>query len=134
MAHITTIEGIGDAYADKLGGAGIKTTDDLLRLAADRKGREAIAAATGISEILLLKWVNQADLQRINGVGEEYGELLERAGVDSVPELAQRNAANLVAAMKEVNDTLHLSGTVPSETQVAAWIAQAKALGRVVTH
>jgi predicted flap endonuclease-1-like 5' DNA nuclease len=134
MAHITTIEGIGDAYAEKLGSAGIRTTDDLLRLAADKKGREAIATASGISEILLLKWVNQADLQRVNGVGEEYGELLERAGVDSVPELAQRNAANLAAKMKEVNDALNLSGTVPSESQVAAWIAHAKELGRVVTH
>jgi predicted flap endonuclease-1-like 5' DNA nuclease len=134
MAHITKIEGIGDAYADKLGGAGIKTTDDMLRLAADKKGRAAIAAASGISEILLLKWVNQADLQRVKGVGEEYGELLERVGVDSVPELAQRNAANLAAKMKEVNDTLRLSGTVPSETQVAAWISHAKELGRVVTH
>lgn len=134
MAHITKIEGIGDAYADKLGTAGIKSTDDLLTKAADKKGRESVAAATGISEVVLLKWVNQADLQRVKGVGEEYGELLERSGVDSVPELAQRSAANLAAKMAEVNAKLKLTGTVPSETTVAAWISHAKELGRVVSH
>jgi predicted flap endonuclease-1-like 5' DNA nuclease len=134
MAHITKIEGIGDAYAEKLGTAGIKSTDDLLLKAADKKGRESVASATGISEVVLLKWVNQADLQRVKGVGEEYGELLERSGVDSVPELAQRNAANLAAKMAEINATLNLSGTVPSETTVAAWISHAKELGRAVSH
>ena len=134
MAHITKIEGIGDAYADKLGTAGIKSTEDLLTIAADKKGRESVAAATGISEVVLLKWVNQADLQRVKGVGEEYGELLERAGVDSVPELAQRNAANLAAKMAEVNAKLNLTGTVPSEATVAAWISHAKALGKLVSH
>jgi predicted flap endonuclease-1-like 5' DNA nuclease len=134
MAHITRIEGIGEAYAEKLGTAGIKSTDDLLAKAADKKGRETIAASTGISEIVLLKWVNQADLQRIKGVGEEYGELLERSGVDSVPELAQRNAANLAAKMAEVNATLKLTGSVPSETTVAGWIEHARTLGKVVSH
>ena len=134
MAHITKIEGIGDTYAEKLGSTGIKTTDDLLLKAADKKGRETIAAGTGISEIVLLKWVNQADLQRVKGVGEEYGELLERSGVDSVPELAQRNAANLSAKMAEVNKTLNLTGSVPSETTVASWIEHAKTLDRLVSH
>ncbi len=120
MAHITKIEGIGDAYAEKLGTAGIKSTEDLLKKAADKKGRESVAAGTGISEVVLLKWVNQADLQRVKGVGEEYGELLERSGVDSVPELAQRNAANLTAKMAEVNAKLKLTGAVPSEATVNA--------------
>lgn len=134
MAHITKIEGIGDAYAEKLGTAGIKSTDDLLRMAADKKGRESVSAATGISEVVLLKWVNQADLQRVKGVGEEYGELLERSGVDSVPELATRNAANLAAKLAEVNATLKLTGAVPSEATVAAWISHAKELGKMVSH
>jgi predicted flap endonuclease-1-like 5' DNA nuclease len=134
MAHITKIEGIGDAYAEKLGAAGIKSTDDLLTKAADKKGRESVAAATGISEVVLLKWVNQADLQRVKGVGEEYGELLERSGVDSVPELATRNAANLAAKMAEVNAKLKLTGTVPSEATVTAWISHAKELGKIVSH
>lgn len=134
MAHITRIEGIGDAYAEKLGTAGIGSTDDLLAKAADKKGRSSVAAATGISETLLLKWVNQADLQRVKGIGEEYGELLERAGVDSVPELAQRNAANLTAKLGEVNDGLKLVRALPSESTVAAWIEQAKSMEKVVTH
>ena len=134
MAHITKIEGIGETYADKLGSVGIKSTDDLLAKAADKKGRETVATATGISEVVLLKWVNQADLQRVNGVGEEYGELLERSGVDSVPELAQRNAANLAAKMAEVNATLGLTGSVPGETTVASWIAHAKTLNRIVSY
>ena len=134
MAHITKIEGIGATYAEKLGSIGVKTTDDLLAKAASKKGRESVSAATGISEVVLLKWVNQADLQRVKGVGEEFGELLERSGVDSVPELAQRNAANLAAKMAEVNATLKLTGAVPGEATVASWIAHAKQLERVVTH
>jgi predicted flap endonuclease-1-like 5' DNA nuclease len=134
MAHITKIEGIGDTFAEKLGNVGIKSTDDLLTRAADKRGRETVATATGISEVVLLKWVNQADLQRVKGVGEEYGELLERSGVDSVPELAQRNAANLAAKMVEVNKTLNLTGSVPGEATVASWITHAKSLEKVVTH
>ncbi len=134
MAHITKIEGIGGAYAEKLGTVGIKSTEDLLAKAADKKGRETVSSATGISEVVLLKWVNQADLQRVKGVGEEYGELLERSGVDSVPELAQRNAANLAAKMAEVNKTLNLTGAVPSEKSVESWIEHAKQLAKVVSH
>ncbi|MBC7844505.1 MAG: DUF4332 domain-containing protein [Gemmatimonadaceae bacterium] len=134
MPHITTIEGIGETYAEKLGSVGIRSTADLLMKAADKKSRETVGAATGISEVVLLKWVNQADLQRIDGVGEEFGELLERSGVDSVPELARRNATNLAARMVEVNASLDLTSVVPGEATVASWIAQAKALNRLVSH
>jgi predicted flap endonuclease-1-like 5' DNA nuclease len=134
MAHISKIEGIGPTFADKLGTVGVKSTDDLLAKAADKKGRESVAASTGISEVMLLKWVNQADLQRVKGVGEEYGELLERSGVDSVPELAQRNAVNLAAKMAEVNLSLKLTGSVPGEAAVAGWIAHAKTLDKRVSH
>lgn len=134
MAHVTRIEGIGASYAEKLSTVGIKTTEHLLSNAADKKGRATVSAATGISEVVLLKWVNQADLQRVKGVGEEYGELLERAGVDSVPELAQRNAANLAEALAAVNETLNLAGSVPGEATVASWIVHAKQLDKLVTH
>lgn len=134
MAHVTRIEGIGASYAEKLSSVGIKTTEHLLSNAADKKGRATVSAATGISEVVLLKWVNQADLQRVKGVGEEYGELLERAGVDSVPELAQRNAANLAEALAAVNETLNLAGSVPGEATVASWIVHAKQLDKLVTH
>ena len=83
---------------------------------------------------LILKFVNHADLCRIKGVGGEYSELLEAAGVDTVPELAQRNAANLTAAMAKVNEEKKLVRSLPSEKQVTNWVAQAKELPRVISH
>lgn len=134
MANIKEIEGIGPAYAEKLEAAGVKSEDDLLRTGADKKGRESLAAATGLSETKILEWVNRADLSRIKGVGSEYADLLEHAGVDSVPELAQRNGANLYAKMLEVNEAKNLVRSMPSQSTVEGWVVQAKGLDRVVSH
>lgn len=134
MANIKDIEGIGPAYGEKLEAAGIKTDTALLEQGATKKGREGIAESTGISEKMILEWVNRADLARIKGVGSEYADLLEASGVDSVPELAQRNAANLHAKMAEVNEAKKLVRAMPSEGQVADWVEQAKGLDRIVTH
>ncbi|MCL4289122.1 MAG: DUF4332 domain-containing protein [Thermoleophilia bacterium] len=134
MAPLTEVEGIGPAYADKLREAGVATTDALLERGRDRKGRQALAEAAGISDSQILRWVNQVDLFRIDGVGEQYAELLEAAGVDSVPELAQRNATSLRAKLAEANEARKLVRQVPVESQVARWIEEAKALPRVVTH
>ncbi len=128
------IEGIGPAYAEKLAALGLKTTDDLLQAGATPKGREDLAASTGISAKLILRWVNMADLFRIKGVGEEYSDLLEAAGVDTVPELAQRRADNLWAKMAEVNEQKQLVRRLPTQDQVAGWIDAAKSLPRVVTY
>ncbi|MGC8857153.1 MAG: DUF4332 domain-containing protein, partial [Anaerolineae bacterium] len=87
MASIMDIEGIGEKYAEKLRAAGIRTTEALLQKAATAKGRKEMAAQTGIEESKLLEWVNRADLYRIRGIGSEYSDLLEAAGVDTVPEL-----------------------------------------------
>lgn len=129
------IEGIGAIEAEKLGLAGIATPDALLAQGAKPGGRAAIEKATGLSQTLILKWVNRIDLMRIKGVGSEYSDLLEVAGVDSPAELAQRNAANLATTFQEVDaarpDTVR---RVPSEAEVADWIAQAKNLSRVVEH
>lgn len=134
MANIKDIEGIGPAYGEKLEAAGIKTDDALLKEGAGKKGREAIAEKTGISEKMILEWVNRADLARIKGVGSEYADLLEASGVDTVPELAQRNGANLHAKMNEINEAKKLVRSMPSESMVSDWIDQAKKLDRVVTH
>jgi predicted flap endonuclease-1-like 5' DNA nuclease len=128
------IEGVGPVYAEKLQSAGIGTTDDLLEYCKSPKARKEIADSTGISEKLVLRWTNQSDLFRIKGVGEEYADLLEAAGVDTVPELAQRNAHNLCAKMMEVNEAKNLTRQPPAESQVAEWIDQAKTLPRVIEY
>ena len=122
--NVVDVEGIGPVYAEKLTAAGVKTTDALLEAAASHKGRADLEAATGISHELILKWVNRVDLYRIKGVGSEYSDLLEIAGVDTVPELAQRNAANLTKTMAEANAARSLVRKLPTEDQVADWIAE----------
>lgn len=123
---IEDIEGVGPVYAEKLGVAGIKTTADLLARAGAKKGRTELEAATGIGGAHILKWVNHADLMRINGIGGQYAELLEEAGVDTVKELRTRNAENLAAKLAEANEKRKLTGNVPSASMVTKWITEAK--------
>lgn len=134
MGNIKEIEGIGAAYAEKLLAAGINTEEELLKAGATSAGRKDIAEKTGVSEAKVLEWVNRADLSRVKGIGSEYADLLEAAGVDSVPELGQRNAANLHAKLKEINDAKNLVRQMPSETTVAGWVQEAGQLDRIVTH
>jgi len=134
MASIVQVEGIGEAYAEKLRAAGIQTTDALLEAGATAKGRKEIEGKTGISHSLILEWVNHVDLWRVKGVAEEYSDLLEEAGVDSCPELAQRRADNLYDKIVAVNQEKQLVRRLPTQSQVASWIEQAKALPRIVTH
>lgn len=133
-SKIADIEGIGPSYGTKLQSAGIKTTDGLLEAAGTAKGRGELAAKTGIAETHILRWVNHADLMRINGVGPQFAELLEAAGVDTVKELRHRNAANLAAKMTEVNETRKLTHGSVSEAQAAGWIEQAKSLDPKVSY
>ena len=134
MAKLSEIEGIGDAYAVKLENAGITSIENLLKTCCERKARKKLAEDTGISEKLILNWVNRADLSRIKGVSTQYADLLECAGVDTIPELAQRNAENLQAKMAEVNDEKNLVRKVPTTSQVQDWVSQAKEMPRVVNH
>ena len=135
MAYkIDEIEGIGPAMKEKLSSAGIATTDDLLKLCCDKAGRTKVAKQSGCTEKQLLKWANMADLMRISGVGEEYSELLEAAGVDTVKELRNRNAENLAEAMAKVNEEKKLTRAVPSAKVVAKWVEQAKTLDPLITH
>lgn len=131
---IDTIEGIGPVYADKLAIAGIKTTRALLVACANAGGRKTIAKQTGLTEQQLLKWTNMADLMRITGVGSEYAELLEAAGVDTIKELRNRNPENLAAAMLDVNNRKALTRIVPGANVVSSWIDQAKQMEPMVTH
>ena len=131
---VEEIEGIGPVLGEKLRAARINTVDKLLENAATKKQRQSLAEETGISEKQILKFTNMADLFRLNGVGQEYAELLEVAGVDTVPELAQRNAANLTAKMEEVNEAKNLTRETPSATEVEKWIEQAKELPRVIEY
>jgi len=134
MARIIDIEGIGHVYAGKLRRVGIKTTGRLLKVAATRQGRKNLSERTGISEKLILEWVNLADLMRIKGIGEEYGDLLEEAGVDTVKELRNRRPHNLYQALIETNVKKHLVRRLPSRRAVESWITQAKTLPPVLTY
>lgn len=131
---VEDIEGIGPAYAAKLGDAGVGTLEKLLELGGTPKGRAELAEKTGISAHNILEWVNRADLYRIKGVGSEYSDLLEAAGVDTVVELATRNPANLAHKLAEVNTEKQIVRQLPSEKQVEAWIEQAKTLPRAVSY
>ncbi len=140
MAKIETIEGVGPALAKKFQKAGIRTCEKLLAEGATKKGRKAIAAASGVDEKKVLAFVNCADLMRIKGVGSEYSELLERAGVDTVKELKMRRPDNLTAKMAEVNaasikkSKKSIVRALPSEKTVTKWVAQAKKLPAVVKY
>jgi predicted flap endonuclease-1-like 5' DNA nuclease len=134
MAKIIDVEGIGPIYTQRLSAIGIKTTNKLLKKGATPKGREELAEKTGISGDLILEWVNHADLFRIKGVGEEYSDLLEEAGVDTVPELAQRNPDNLYAALKQTNEMKKLVRQLPSQRQVADWVQQAQQMPRMIQY
>jgi predicted flap endonuclease-1-like 5' DNA nuclease len=134
MVTISEIEGIGETYAAKLRAAGISTVEALLEKGGDPKGRQDLETKTGIGHRLILRWVNHADLFRIKGVGKQYAELLEAAGVDTVVELATRNAENLYAAMVKTNEAKKLVRALPTQADAANWIAQAKGAERKVHH
>jgi len=134
MPKLSEIEGIGESYAKKLEKAGLKTTEDLLKKGATPKGRKEIAKLSGISEKLILKWVNHADLFRIKGIGKQYAELLEAAGVDTVVELAKRVPENLLKKMEEVNKKKKLVRLLPFLKQVKKWVEQAKKLPRKINY
>lgn len=134
MASLKAIEGIGASFAMKLAKAGVGSTDTLLTKGATKKGRKELQDQTGISQKLILEWVNHADLFRVKGIGGQYADLLEEAGVDTVPELASRKADALTAKMLQVNDKKNLVNRPPSEKEVAKWIAAAKKMKRVVQY
>lgn len=135
MAYkIMDIQGIGPVYAEKLTAIGIETVPQLLEKGKTPKGRKEIEESTGIRHDLVLTWVNHADLFRVKGIGPQFSELLEAAGVDTVKELAHRNAANLEKTMIEVNEKEHRTKRVPTAGELQKMIDLAKELPAVVTY
>jgi uncharacterized membrane protein/predicted flap endonuclease-1-like 5' DNA nuclease len=133
-AMATAVRSLSDEDAEKLQAAAIDKVEDLLERAATPKGRQELADQLGVDTATVLKWANDLDLARVKGIGVKYSDLLEQAGVDTVPELAQRNPANLTAKLAEVNEEKQLVKEAPSEKQVESWVAQAKELPRVITY
>lgn len=131
---IEDVEGIGPSFGQKLRDAGIKDTDGLLGACLKPADRKALAEKTGLNDKQILKWANMVDLYRIKGVGSEYSELLEAAGVDTVPELAQRKPDNLAAKLAEVNAAKNLTRKVPSLAEVTGWVEHAKTLERKIQY
>jgi len=134
MTKLVEIEGVGEAFAAKLVAAGIRTAEALLEMGATPKGRKEIAEKSGISDKLILEWVNHVDLFRIKGVGSEYADLLEEAGVDTVVELSKRVPEHLLAKMQEVNVAKKLVRQMPVLSMVVSWVDQAKKLERKVQY
>jgi predicted flap endonuclease-1-like 5' DNA nuclease/uncharacterized membrane protein len=130
----TAVRSLDQEQAEKLYAGAVQNLDNLLEKGATPQGRKAIADEVGVDESLVLKWVNELDLARVNGIGPKYAELLKEAGVDTVPELAQRNSQNLSLKLAEVNAGSKIVQDSPSETQIASWVAQAKELPRVITY
>ena len=134
MAKLTTIEGIGDAFAAKLKAAGVGSVEKLLESGSTRSGRKKLADASGVDAKRILRFVNHADLMRINGIGGEMSELLEASGVDTVAALARRNTENLHKKMEETNAAKKLVRRTPTVAQIQGWVDQANALPRVVNY
>jgi len=134
MPTITDIEGIGAAYAAKLRKADVRTTEALLKMGGTKKGRKELASATGFSTKMILEWVNRADLFRVKGIGEQYSDLLEAAGVDTVVELAKRKPESLLETLIKVNIKKKLVNQAPGLSQVKAWVKHAKSLKRAVDY
>jgi predicted RecB family nuclease len=134
VPSIDAVEGIGQRTATKLRKNGIRTTEALLKRAGDRKGRRKLAGETGFTEKQLLEWVNRSDMMRCKGIGGEYSDLLESAGVDTIKELRRRNAASLTKKMVAINEKKKLVRRLPTEAMVSRWIEFAKDLEPTVKH
>lgn len=134
MASIDAIEGMRHAEATKLRKARVRTTEALLKTASTRTGRRQLSAKTGIPEKEILQWVNRADLMRVKGIGSEYADLLEVAGVDTIRELRRRNPSNLLETLIVLNTRKRLVRRLPTEGMVSAWIEEAKVVDPVVAY
>ncbi len=134
MASLESIKELTPEALLKLQETGITDTDTFLSKAATPKDRKALAEATQIDPAVLLRCANLADLCRIKGIGREYADLLEAVGVDTVPELAQRNPESLYQKIVDVNAEKKLVSLMPTLELVQNWIRQAKELPRILSY
>jgi len=134
MSKLVDIEGVGPANARKLLKAGVRATGSLLKKGATPKGRKEIAATSGINHKTILQWVNHVDLFRVKGIGSEFADLLEAAGIDTVVELSKRDPAKLVDALAKASAKGNLTNRVPTLKMAKNWVAQAKKLPRAVWY
>lgn len=134
MTTLKEIEGIGSVYAAKLNKAGVRGTGGLLKMGGTKKGRQELAKSTGFNAKTILGWVNRADLFRVKGIGTQYSDLLEAAGVDTVVELSKRRPEALLEAMTKANKKLNKANQLPALSQVKAWVKHAKSLKRAVEY
>jgi predicted flap endonuclease-1-like 5' DNA nuclease len=125
--------GVREELHAALEAAGLHTSDQVLAASAHSRDRVALAARLNIDTKEVLELANRADLARIKGVGTVYSDLLEWTGVDTVAELAQRNPANLHAAIVKASD-MHFARQLPTPAQVAEWVAEAKTLERMLFY
>lgn len=134
MASIDAVEGMSHAEATKLRKTRVRTTEALLKTASTRSGRRELSTKTGIPDKKILQWVNRADLMRVKGIGSEYADLLEVAGVDTIRELRRRNPANLLETLVVLNTRKRLVRRLPTEGMVSGWIDEAKVVDPIVTY
>jgi uncharacterized membrane protein len=133
-AHVAAVSSLSTEDAEKLRAEGIDKASKLLAQGATPAGRKELAEATGLSEAAILEAVKQLDLMRVKGVGVKNSALLLAAGVETVPDLARRNGANLTQKLADVNASAKICEELPTEEMVAGWVAQAQALGRIITY
>lgn len=134
MTKLSEIEGLDESMEQKLKSVGITSEEELVAASATKENRADLAMKIEVPEKVILKWANRADLARINGVGIEYADLLEAAGVDTIPELAQRKADHLLSKLTAVNEEYEFVKKLPTENQLEDWIFQAKELPRILYY
>ncbi len=130
---IADIEGIGNTYAHILEEIGITHVEDFLASCRTPTDRKNLADRVGVPSAIVLKWANLADMFRIEGVAEEWSELLREVGVHTVMQLAQRNPRKLYSEI-EHHDASRIVRQKPTDEQVEEWVDNARRLPRSLEY
>ncbi len=125
---ISKIKGITPELQQKLESEGIRHTDQLLEHTRTPKQRNDLAHKLGTTAPTLKELANRADLMRLKGVGGDFSNLLEEAGVNSCKELQHRSAEHLHTALVEIHNSKKIAHHAPTLAQVQEWVAESKTL------